>query len=120
MVKSLVKVSIAISLGLTVTACNQNGLSAASPKTSNVSVEKSKARASKFEDFKQGFNKKVTVSQALETAGVKSVNDSVNSEYGVKKITMADRINNNKWREFQKAFTERVEKYVSNIADIVK
>lgn len=120
MVKNLVKVSIAISLGLTATACNQNGMNSSSPKTSTVSSEKSKLRANRFEDFKQGFNKKVSVSEALETAGIKSVNDSVNSEYGVKKITMADRVNSTKWKQFQTAFTERVGTYMSNIASFVK
>lgn len=121
MLKNLVKVSIVVSLGLSATACQTNNPNSSKVTTvSSVSTENRSIKQNRWSDFKEGFNRKKSFSQAVDNAGKTLVNGSVNSEYGVKKFTIADRINQNKWKEFQKAFTERVGTYLSNIADAIR
>ncbi len=115
--KSLLKVAVVLIFSMS-TGCGQNE----TPNTTENAAfaertiePKKKLSSSRWDEFREGFKKKNTASEAIYNAKVKINTNSVPS----RKITLSDRINLKKWEEFQEAFTTRTEHYIKNIKEIL-
>jgi hypothetical protein len=113
--KGLFKVAVILIFCFS-TGCGQNE----TPNTTenaafaerHVDSEK-KISHNKWDEFREGFKKKNSASEAIYNAQVKINTNSVPN----RKITLADRINIKKWEEFQEAFNNRTEQYIKNIKE---
>lgn len=116
--KNLVKIGAVLIIGFNLTACGQNESPNTNLKTyvSQKTTEK-KIISSRWDSFKSGFKNRGTASEAVYNAKVDmNTYDIKKSNQSGRKITMSDLIDQKKWAEFQKAFKERAEVYMSNIS----
>ncbi|MBC7473635.1 MAG: hypothetical protein H7263_05040 [Candidatus Sericytochromatia bacterium] len=113
--KNLVKVAVTLVVGFSLNACGQTQNPNSVSRIGSVEKSQKKMVSGRWQEFQQGFNNKTTVSSTVFNARV-----SIGGGNETRKVTMADRINSTKWKEFQKSFTERAEYYTANITSAFK